>query len=193
MLYLSCIYAQNLRVKLSVPCSTHLNAHPSVEDSLVQLSVVAVKGISRNPYLNAILYWVSVCDLTGHQPSWSPLIIITSLIGFLFFLHNIYAPRRLPLKLLQLRNKSRTLNVLVCSFKLAKIAYSFCYLFVRNRTKYNQKSCQEPHWAGKLLESLTEHLLTGMIKLILHVYSKKWQRSVWNHHVLNLLPKPDKF
>lgn len=174
MLYLSCIYAQNLRVKLSVPCSTHLNARPSVEDSLVQFSVVAVKGISRNPCLNATLYWVSVRDLTGRQPSWSPLIIITSLIGFLFFSSQYMRPEDFPLNCCSLgTNKSRTLNVLVCSFKLAKIAYSFCYLFVRNRTKYNQKSCQEPHWAGKLLESLTEHLLTGMIRLILHVYSKK--------------------
>lgn len=57
VLYLSCIYTQNFRVKLSVPCSTHLNACPSVEDSLVQLCIGGGggKGMSRNPYLNVIL------------------------------------------------------------------------------------------------------------------------------------------
>lgn len=45
ILYLSFIPTQNVRVELAVPCSTHLNACPTVEGSLVQFSVVIVKGI----------------------------------------------------------------------------------------------------------------------------------------------------
>lgn len=88
ILYLSFISTQNVRVELAVPCSTHLNACPTVEGSLVQFPIVIVKGIWRNPYLNVILYWVSTCDLTGKQPSWSPSIIITFLTEFLFLVHN---------------------------------------------------------------------------------------------------------
>lgn len=54
-------------------------------------------------------------------------------------------PEDFPLNYYNLgTNKSLTLG-LFFFFKFARIAYSYSCLFVRNRTKYNLKSCQEPH------------------------------------------------
>lgn len=147
--FLSFIFLHTtFRVKLSVPYSTC----PSVE---VQPSVIVVgMGISRNPYLNAMLSWLSPRDTTENQPSLSVSIIIAFILGFFFF----FPKKTTPWTTRAEEQKSLALNAF----------QTWLQMLIPTAISLSGTECNTIWKAVKKLTELACHWkLTGMIRLIL--------------------------